>query len=984
MDPPPATPLSPISSLLQTIGMSREDLARHSEQMRKYLTAQDPGAVSAMPFLRGLRESATPEPAASAPSSQRRARSGTRSRTHSLSAIAAEAALVPSTPIKSEPVDAPVPLRSMSSMEMVIERKSKRVRKEKRGKDRRERTNSLTHPPSPSPLPSSLSLDTFMQARASRKPSFSDASKPAKAPLIEPHPVTPTHSRHYRIDTSTTPGMTRQNSLNAPHGLSPYYRPETYVRSSPRVHAFYALTLSQLTPQKPHNMPNQLSSPAYAPGSSPQSSPSRPSAIVNLVSSPGPMAPTSSPFSQPLPYTLPSPPYLQTKPELSYAALIGQAVLSSEQHMLTLQEIYEWITTVYPYYKRNEQTWMNSVRHVLSTTAVFRKAPPRESETGGRGGKTRWAIWDKDIKCFEGGGFDKRFCEDIVKKDANKKRAADEIANSSGGGGSGSGSGARKAKRVKKTLNMAPPLGSLPVVYPQPVMATASLTSHAYAPVTMYPGPSLAPSVHAHPHHQTYVQACNPGHHPPGAMVFPPLPTAYATQGAVVIPSHRTRSASSASATTASQEEAEREIERSPSPETLQYPPSPTSPPSRTHSPSSSPPPTSASSVASSSMLPPDLTTDSGSSSSPTLPSSSVGSNLSSKASVSPMVKAHDVGYEDIDDEESPAFDVARATHTEFDLSYPVPSRKGKERDMSEPTTKRTLSLLSLPPMPESPTMGKSRPAYCQGYPFAPPESPTLALRKVKLNTPARPPGTPPTASIVATDRPRTPDRQRPQTPPPKTVPTPPQTPSQPSLDPARTPPPSTPHKDRDIMRYLNLSPERTPLSHRGVHMSPSPSLAYYKSHLEPPPPMSHFTSHHLAPLLDINAGVGSTSVQSSQESEHQADKDALRTPSLARGSGSGPFVLQSAGFGPPVTPKKLIFPSFSGTTPLRAGKGGVYDPHDPALILDEELRLGGPAGFLGSGLGLQESPTGLFGGTRGMLYESPNLPSPGPWSRRY
>ncbi|KAF8920530.1 putative fork head protein, partial [Mucidula mucida] len=60
-------------------------------------------------------------------------------------------------------------------------------------------------------------------------------------------------------------------------------------------------------------------------------------------------------------------------PDQPYAAIIGQAILSSPGHRLTLQQIYDWITTVYPYFNRDEQTWMTSVRHVLSTTVFFRK-----------------------------------------------------------------------------------------------------------------------------------------------------------------------------------------------------------------------------------------------------------------------------------------------------------------------------------------------------------------------------------------------------------------------------------------------------------------------------------------------------------------------------------------------------------------------------------------------------------------------------------
>ena len=103
-----------------------------------------------------------------------------------------------------------------------------------------------------------------------------------------------------------------------------------------------------------------------------------------------------------LPFILPPGPYSTVKPDLSYAAIIGRAILASPNHALALQDIYEYITTVFPHYKRGEPTWMNSVRHALSTMAVFRKVPRGRAE-----GKSLWAVHDCDIPCFEGGGFNR-------------------------------------------------------------------------------------------------------------------------------------------------------------------------------------------------------------------------------------------------------------------------------------------------------------------------------------------------------------------------------------------------------------------------------------------------------------------------------------------------------------------------------------------------------------------------------------------------
>ena len=151
------------------------------------------------------------------------------------------------------------------------------------------------------------------------------------------------------------------------------------------------------------------------------------------------------------------------------------------------------------------------------------------------------------------------------------------------------------------------------------------------------------------------------------------------------------------------------------------------------------------------------------------------------------------------------------------------------------------------------------------------------------------------------------------------------------------------------------LSPNRTPLSHRGLHMSPSPSLAHYKSNLDPPP---------------IASVPGFSS--SPREGVDSSEPEGLRTPSRKTGpSLSTPRARPSTIF-PPVTPMKRIFPP-SGDSPFRTpGPGSpskmyMYDPHDPTALLDDEWnRL--------TAANSQESPLpGLFP----RLYESPSVPSP-------
>ncbi|PKK75838.1 hypothetical protein RhiirC2_735679 [Rhizophagus irregularis] len=48
---------------------------------------------------------------------------------------------------------------------------------------------------------------------------------------------------------------------------------------------------------------------------------------------------------------------LAPKPDYSYASMICQAIFSSSGKKSTLAEIYEWICSTYPFFKRNQQGW---------------------------------------------------------------------------------------------------------------------------------------------------------------------------------------------------------------------------------------------------------------------------------------------------------------------------------------------------------------------------------------------------------------------------------------------------------------------------------------------------------------------------------------------------------------------------------------------------------------------------------------------------
>lgn len=234
------------------------------------------------------------------------------------------------------------------------------------------------------------------------------------------------------------------------------------------------------------------------------------------------------------------------RPSPSFACIIGQAILSAKAGGLSLEHIYRYVETAYPFFKTGDGAWRNSVRHNLSIHKMFETIPRTEHFPPGKGGiwvihedeKCHWPERDKFIKNFPVTHEHHSRCRQTLHERQKEQEAMDKAAREgrvyvpkkgkkgrkqpTGLGGAGRDDDDEGGESMSRSGSAAGDLYQPGVGLPMS-RDPSSQGMYPPPPNMAHPGmPMLPPGVMVHPafHHGF----------PPGVQIMPPQPHGHMPQ----------------------------------------------------------------------------------------------------------------------------------------------------------------------------------------------------------------------------------------------------------------------------------------------------------------------------------------------------------------------------------------------------------------------------------------------------------------------